>query len=97
MLDKESFPYISLSTEIIVGFPTETDKEFKNTLEFLKDAGFSVGRVNGFSLRPNTEAEKINPKIPEKEIIRRVEYSAQFFENLGYKTISKPEEKYIFF
>ena len=94
---KESFPFISLSTEIIVGFPTETEKEFKSTLEFLSDISFYVGRVNGFSLRPRTEAEKLNPKIPDREIIQRVEISKQFLENLGYKTFGEPKEKYINF
>lgn len=50
-------PNIAISTDIIVGFPTEDDKDFNNTLEISKKIGFSKIHVFPFSLRSGTKAE----------------------------------------
>lgn len=49
-------PNASVSTDVIVGFPGETDEQFENTLTLIRDMGFD--RVNGaaYSARPNTPA-----------------------------------------
>lgn len=48
-----------LSTDIIVGFPTETDKEFEETCGLLKKAKFDSAYIFKYSPRPYTEAAKI--------------------------------------
>lgn len=53
---REIFPNVALTTDIIVGFPEETDEDFNETLEFVKDIGFSKIHVFKYSPRKGTPA-----------------------------------------
>ena len=53
---RQARPNISLTTDIIVGFPYETDEEFNNTLNFAKEINFSKIHVFPYSKRANTKA-----------------------------------------
>jgi len=86
---KKAYPDLSTLTHCIVGFPTEKEEEFKNTLEFIKETEIDVGYLIPMSIRPNTRAESIEPKIPMEEITRRIEYGKKYLRHLGYKTYSK--------
>ena len=57
-------PGLAITTDVIVGFPGETDKEFEESLEFIREIGFSGGHVFKYSLRERTLAAKIPEKIP---------------------------------
>ena len=61
----------ALSTDIIVGFPTETEDDFKETHDLLKDAEFDSAYLFKYSTRPHTEAEKLTDDVPLKEKERR--------------------------
>ncbi len=54
-------PLFSFTTDIIVGFPGETEKEFKETCEFVKKVGFTKIHIFPFSPRPGTPAAKLKP------------------------------------
>ena len=58
-------PGISISTDIIVGFPGETEELFKETLEFASKMKFSKIHVFPFSVRHGTKAETMDNQIPE--------------------------------
>ena len=60
-----------LSTDIIVGFPTETDKDFKETRNLLRDIKFSRAYIFKYSPRPHTKAEKLSDDVPQKEKEKR--------------------------
>ena len=60
---KAVFPDLSLTTDIIVGFPGETDKNFNETVEFAKACGFMKVHVFPFSPREGTVAYKYTDKI----------------------------------
>ena len=81
---KEAYSKLILITEIIIGFPTETEEEFHQTIDLLKDLPFDIGYIYAYSDRSGTDAEKITPKIPPKEISRRMNYSKRFLRSLGY-------------
>ncbi len=66
-------PDIVLSTDIIVGFPTETDKEFEDTLNVLKTVRFNEAFMYRYNTRPNTPAEHFGGQIPEEEKLRRLD------------------------
>lgn len=83
----ETFPNVSLNTHIIVGFPTETMEEFKDSLNLIKDGNFSAGLVFLYSEKPGTEAEKIEPKIPMEEIDKRLKFAKKFLNDAGYNVI----------
>jgi len=57
-------PGLAITTDVIVGFPGETDKEFEESLEFIREIGFSGGHVFKYSLRERTLAAKMPEKIP---------------------------------
>jgi tRNA-2-methylthio-N6-dimethylallyladenosine synthase len=56
---REKIPDLVLGTDIIVGFPEETDEEFEDTVDLAKKVGWHVGFVNIYSPRPGTMAEQI--------------------------------------
>lgn len=61
---KEEIPGIALSTDIIVGFPTETEEDFQKTIEASKLVGFDSAYTFKYSPRPKTVAAKY-PVIPD--------------------------------
>ena len=56
-------PDLAVTTDIIVGFPGETDEEFAESLEFVREIGFSDGHVFRFSSREGTAAAKMPVKV----------------------------------
>lgn len=68
-------PDISITTDLIVGFPGETEEDFNETLETIKKVEFSKIHVFPFSVRKGTVAEKMDNQLPEvvkKERVKRV-------------------------
>lgn len=63
---KEIVPNVSLGTDIIVGFPTETEEEFLETYNALKDIRYSVGFFYSYSPRKGTPAMRWKDDIPEE-------------------------------
>ena len=59
----------AVTTDIIVGFPGETDKDFAETLKLAKNCGFAKMHVFPFSLRKNTSAAEMTPAV-KSEIIK---------------------------
>jgi len=59
----EKIPYISIGTDLIAGFPGETEKHFEETLQFLKSQPFSKIHVFPFSAREGTLAATLDNQI----------------------------------
>jgi tRNA-2-methylthio-N6-dimethylallyladenosine synthase len=59
-------PDLVLSTDIIVGFPGETEEEFADTLAVFAEVGFAAAYSFKYSPRPGTPAEKLGDQVPEK-------------------------------
>ena len=62
---RKYMPECSLSTDVIVGFPGETDKEFSETLEVIKKVGFNSAFMFKYSSRPGTKAAEYTDQIDE--------------------------------
>lgn len=58
-------PDVVLGTDIIVGFPTETDEEYQQTVEHFKNIGYSVAYIFSYSPRKGTPAMRWQDDIPE--------------------------------
>ena len=56
-------PDVALTTDVIVGFPGETDEEFAETLAFVKSMNFAGGHVFTFSARPSTPAARMKGQV----------------------------------
>jgi tRNA-2-methylthio-N6-dimethylallyladenosine synthase len=68
---RKALPNIRLSTDIIVGFPGETKKQFNNTAKILKEIGYGVAFINKYSPRTGTTASKLEDDVPWAEKKRR--------------------------
>jgi tRNA-2-methylthio-N6-dimethylallyladenosine synthase len=63
---KELVPDASLGTDIIVGFPTETEAEFEETVEVMRAIRYSVAFLFAYSARSNTPAKRWKDDVPEE-------------------------------
>ena len=70
---REYLPNCTISTDIIVGFPGETDLEFSETLEMMKKIKFSFSFMYKYSSRPGTKAAEYNNQISEEVKQKRLE------------------------
>jgi threonylcarbamoyladenosine tRNA methylthiotransferase MtaB len=61
---RKHLPEMVITTDIIVGFPGETDTFFEETLQFITEMSFSGGHVFKFSPMPGTPAANFEEKIP---------------------------------
>ena len=71
----EAFPNAGITTDIIVGFPTETEEDFLQSLAIVKEAGFSQIHAFPYSPREGTNAYKKYKEIPsavKKERVERI-------------------------
>ena len=64
---KEEIPGVTLTTDIIVGFPGETEEEFKETLELVKEVGYSSAFTFIYSRRNNTPADMMLNQVSEED------------------------------
>jgi len=62
---QSSRPGFTLATDIIVGFPGETDEDFEQTLSLVREVGFSAAFAFKYSPRPHTPALKLGDSVPE--------------------------------
>lgn len=68
---RKTVPDITLSTDIIVGFPGETNEDFEETLSIVKEVEFDSAFTFIYSIRKGTPAEKFEDQIEESEKHRR--------------------------
>jgi len=64
---------LSLSTDVIVGFPQETEDEFNDTVTLFKQLKYDAAHIAKFSPRPQTAASQMIDNVPHQEKIRRKE------------------------
>ena len=90
---RENFEDVAITTDIIVGFPGETEAEFEKTYEFLKEINLSKLHVFPYSKRAGTVAEKMEGQVPEdiKNIraAKLIELSEKQEEEFKHKFIGK--------
>ncbi len=69
---REKVPAVAITTDIIVGFPGETEHDFDLTRKFMKKFDFEHVDIFAFQDRKNTLAHKMKDKVPQNIIDRRV-------------------------
>lgn len=85
---KEYFPSAKFTTDIIVGYPTEEDADFKDTINLVKKAGFLKIHVFKYSKRPGTMAAKLKELDPQI-LAQRSEYLVRLADQLSHEILKK--------
>ena len=86
------FPDCALTTDLIVGFPGETEEEFSATLDFIRRCGFAQIHVFPYSVRPGTKAagmEQVPKNIKEERAARAGEVAAALHEKYLLSCVGK--------
>ncbi len=86
---------VAISTDIIVGFPGETEKNFKNTLKFFKKMKFDMAYIAKYSPRPGTAAEKMANDVPNEEKEKRWKILNQILHKIALERNKKFKRKTI--
>lgn len=68
---RETFPDCAVTTDMIVGFPGETEEEFGESLRFIRRCGFADMHIFPYSRRPGTPADKMPGQLPNAVKERR--------------------------
>jgi len=68
---RKAFPKVVFSTDIIVGFPDETERDFQESLRIVKKVGFEMLFSLKYSPRPQTAAFRLKDSVPAPEKIAR--------------------------
>jgi len=71
---REAVPDLALSTDVIVGYPGETESEFMETMDVLEAVGFDGLFSFGYSPRPGTTALRLTDDVPPEEKSRRLQH-----------------------
>lgn len=82
-------PNISITTDLIVGFPNETEEDFNNTLSFLRKVKFSKIHVFPYSRRKGTKADLMDNQIDEQTKHKRVKEVLKLSEELEIEHMNK--------
>ena len=84
---------IALSTDVIVGFPGESEEEFNETVNFIKECGFHMLHVFPFSAREGTKAfymkDQISPEIKDRRKKVLLDLSKELWEEYVSRFINK--------
>jgi tRNA-2-methylthio-N6-dimethylallyladenosine synthase len=80
---------VTVSTDIIVGFPTETEQDFSNTLDLVKAVKFDAAYMFIYSPREGTAAFELEDDVPARQKQRRLEDLAQVQGEITQQSLSK--------
>ena len=79
---RAAFPGCALTTDLITGFPGETEEEFSKTLAFIEKCAFAQMHVFPYSIRPGTKAAGMPGQIEKSEKAARAARAARIAERM---------------
>jgi len=93
---RKKIPHLAVSTDIIVGFPGETEAQFQNTAKLMKEIKFDMAYIAKYSPRPQTAAARLKDNVTLKEKKERWQYLTNILretalennKKLLYKTVT---------
>jgi tRNA-2-methylthio-N6-dimethylallyladenosine synthase len=80
---RSAIPDLALSTDLIVGFPGETEADFAETLEVVEEVGFDSAFTFVFSPRRGTEAATLPDQVPEEVKVDRIERLIELVQRIA--------------
>jgi len=81
---REDIPRLTLSTDVICGFPGESEEAFENTKRLVDEIQPDIVNVSKFFSRPRTPAEKLSP-VPPRELNRRSREVAELSRRVSFE------------
>jgi tRNA-2-methylthio-N6-dimethylallyladenosine synthase len=81
---REAMPDAAISTDIIVGFPGETEADFEHTLEVVRQARFSGAFTFQYSKRPGTPAAEMPNQVPKQVVQERYERLVELQDQISW-------------
>ncbi|CUS99908.1 tRNA (N6-isopentenyl adenosine(37)-C2)-methylthiotransferase MiaB [Candidatus Kryptobacter tengchongensis] len=82
---REMIPGVSLSTDIIAGFPTETEDDHKMTLSLLEEVRFDGAFMFKYSPREGTKAYEMGDDVPDDVKVRRLNEIIELQQKISYE------------
>jgi tRNA-2-methylthio-N6-dimethylallyladenosine synthase len=82
---RETIPGVSLSTDIIAGFPTETEEDHKMTLSLLEEVRFDGAFMFKYSPREGTKAYAMGDDVPDEVKVRRLTEIIELQQRISYE------------
>ena len=93
---RKACPEIALTTDVIVGFPGETEEEFKETFDFIKECDFNMLHVFPFSAREGTAAylmkNQVDPQVKKERARVLLDLSNELWDKYVGQFIGKEVE-----
>jgi tRNA-2-methylthio-N6-dimethylallyladenosine synthase len=80
---RDRIPHAAISTDVIVGFPGETDEDFADTLRVVEQARFVSAYTFQYSIRPGTPAATMPDQVPKAVVQERYERLAEVQERIS--------------
>ncbi len=91
---RRRIPEVHLSTDILVGFPSETERQFQQTVDLLSELKFDTVHVAAYSPRPGTiSARKMEDNIPAPEKRRRLNEIERLQEGIATEINGRLQDK----
>ena len=86
---RQAIPGLAISTDIIVGFPGETEEDFQETMRVIRESEFSVAYTYQYSIRPGTPAAEYEDQIPKEIVQERYERLMALVNDIAWKQNQK--------
>ncbi|MBV2363095.1 tRNA (N6-isopentenyl adenosine(37)-C2)-methylthiotransferase MiaB [Streptomonospora nanhaiensis] len=86
---REAMPEAAITTDIIVGFPGETEADFTETLEVVREARFAAAFTFQYSTRPGTPAADMPDQLPKEVVQERYERLLELQERISWEENQK--------
>ena len=83
-LARDLIPGLAITTDIIVGFPGETEEDFLETLSLVQEVGYDSSYMFQYSPRPGTEAAVMADQVPKEVVQERFERLTALQERISY-------------
>lgn len=95
-LIRKTSPDVALTTDVIVGFPGESEEEFMETYNFIKKCNFSMLHVFPYSPRKGTPAaerkDQVDPKVKKERVLRLLSLSNELWNNYQNQFVGREVE-----
>ena len=86
---REAIPNLSITTDIIVGYPGETEEQFQETLDVVRQVRFTSAFMFAYSPRPGTPGAMFKDQVPEKDKMDRLYRLIEVQNEISYEDNQK--------